>query len=211
MSKTQKSPKIYHHLQKLGVGLKEPKNAHDMYNLLMNMKPNQLMVAKHIVHQAQGGKPTHFHPRYEHELEKKHIQAFKRSGAIKHFQSGHKLAEFYRLHHEKGGGFASAVTTGLKAVVNGVKKVGKTALKYAKIGAEWAIKNPDKLKQIIEGVTTGVDIIKTMTKKEEDKIDFDKDPFTTDDEKDPDRQKAGSLNFVPKQISKKSKTNKYLL
>ena len=183
--------KMYHHLKKLGVGLKVPVNAHEMYSTLMNMKPNQLMVGKHIIMQSLGAKPTHFHPKYDHSLEKHHIQAFRKTKAADHFESGHKLAEFYRHHHVKGGGIGSAVTSGLKAVANSVKKIGKTAIKYAAKGAEWVAKNPDKVKQIFEGVSTGIDVVKSLTRKEEDKINFDADPFTTDDEKAPDKTKAG--------------------
>ena len=89
-------------------------------------------------------------------------------------------------------------------VMNGVKKVGKTAAKYVKQGAEWALKNPDKVKQAFETVKAGVDVLKTLTSKEESKIDFDKDPFTTDDEKKP----GGSLVVKP---VPKTKVMKYRL
>ena len=191
----------YHHLKKLGVGLKETDNSHEFYSQLMNLKPAQLMVAKHIVHQAIGGKPTHFHPKYEHDLEKKHIQALRKSGAIRHFDSPHKLAEFYRMNHTKGGSLGSAFTK----VMNGVKKVGKTAAKYVKQGAEWALKNPDKVKQAFETVKAGVDVLKTLTSKEESKIDFDKDPFTTDDD---EKKPGGSLVVKP---VPKTKVMKYRL
>ena len=191
----------YHHLKKLGVGLKDTDNSHEFYNQLMNLKPAQLMVAKHIVHQSLGGKPTHFHPQYEHDLEKKHIQALRKSGAIRHFESPHKLAEFYRINHTKAGSLSSAFSK----VIDGVKKVGKTAAKYVKKGAKYAMEHPDKIKQAFETVQAGVDIVKQLTKKEEKKIDFDKDPFTsdTDDEKKP----GGSL-VKPVQ---KTKVMKYRL
>ena len=190
----------YHHLKKLGVGLKDNTvNSHEFYNQLLHLKPAQLMVAKHIVHQALGGKPSHFHPKYEHTLEKQHIQALRKSGAVRHFETPHKLAEFYRMNHAKAGSLSSALTK----VMNGVKVVGKKAAQYVKKGAEWAIKNPDKVKQAFETVKAGVDVLKTLTSKEEKKIDFDKDPFTSDDEKKP----AGSL---VKPV-KKQKVMKYRL
>ena len=188
---------VYHHLKKLGVGLKDTNNSHEFYSQLMNLNPNQLSVAKHIVLQATGGKSSHFHPKYEHDLEKKHIQALRKSGAIRHFETPHKLAEFYQANHTKAGSLSSA----LSKVVDGVKRVGKTAAKYAKKGLKYVAENPDTIKKMFETVQAGVDIVKTLTKKEEKKIDFDKDPFTSDD--DDEKKPAGSL-AVAKPIKKTS-------
>ena len=193
---TVKKP-MYHHLARVGTGLKDTSNSHEFYNQLMNLKPNQVMTAKHMVSQAMGKQPDHFHPRYEHTLEKHEIKAFRKAG-IRHFESGHKLAELYRQSHAKGGGLGSAIKTGLTKVVNGIKVVGKQALKYGKQAAKWAAAHPDELKKIGEAISSGVDIIKQMTSKPE-KIDFTRDVSTSsEDEKRPTKQKAGSITVRTK-------------
>ena len=170
---------------------KSDESSHGMYHQLLSMKPHQLITMKHMVKQELGHPSTHFHPKYDSlgftEAQKRIMN---RQRVTEAFHSPVSLAETYRKHHERGGSLGSAVTTGLKKTVDMLKVVGKKALEYGKKGIEYIAKHPEVIPKIIEGVTTAVEIVGQMKgKKEEEKVDFQDDPFTSDED-----EKASGVN-----------------